>query len=372
MEKILKTKISFGDKYKINNNSMDIIRLFLSILVIYGHTFPILYGPSLVSPSGKMDFLATFSNNQIGSGTVAVYIFFILSGFLISQSMLNSNSCSEYLIKRGLRLLPAYFCSLIMSTLILGPIVSNYKYIDYIKTGDPFKYIIHNITFGIFGFHYSLVDVYSNNPFPSSINASMWTLPYEVACYLMILLFAVFGILSKKERFLAIFIISLLFAYYSFKSGNIPIVVDDTYWLLGANHIKPLIELGGFFMSGTCIYIFRDKIPFSKWIFISLMLLLLFFMKIGYFKYGLLFFLPYITMYLSILPSKIDLRKFGDFSYGSYIYAFPIQQFLINILPIKLSFIWFFVISTIAILIVAIISWYLIEKPFLHLKRKLS
>lgn len=350
---------------------MDLIRLVMAIIVIYGHTFPVLYGPSLKSPSGKYDFLAMFTNHQMGSGTVAVYMFFIISGFLITQSIISSKNNSEYLLKRSLRILPAFACSLFLSNFIIGPIVTKLSLWDYLQTVDPYRYFFQNITFGFFGFYYSLNDVFSSNPFPSSINASMWTLPHEVACYLLIMLLSSFNFLKVRKYMVFVFILSSLFVYYNIRFGYTPMKLNDNFWILGNTNFPSFITLGFYFLAGSLIYLYKDKIICNKSTFFTMLVILLFTARFGFFKYSLLICLPYVTMYISMLKSPVNLRKIGDFSYGAYIYAFPVQQFMVYYLGNKLSFIPFFLLSTFCILCVSAVSWHLIEKPILNFKKKL-
>lgn len=364
-------KLTFDSKYNHNSNSMDIIRLFLAIVVIYGHTFPVLYGPSLRSPTGKFDMLAMFSNNQMGSGTVAVYMFFIISGFLITQSLSNSGSYVEYITKRALRILPALFFSLVLAIFVIGSIVTNLSASEYFQSSDPYLYFANNLFFGIFGFHYSLNDVFSTNPFPSSINASMWTLPHEVACYLLILLFSFFNFFRKRELMAFIFVVSSIIVYYNVRFGYTPIKVSDNFWVFGTANLSRFIVLSFYFLAGSIIYLYKDKIVYKKSVFFILLVILLLTARFGYFKYSLLICLPYVTMFIGMIKPFVDLRKIGDFSYGAYIYAFPIQQLLVYYLGNKLSFIPFLLLSTFCILCVSVISWYFIEKPALSLKKRL-
>ena len=370
-EKMGKRSITFEEKYNYKNNSMDIIRLILAIVVIYGHTFPVLYGPGLASPSGKYDFLAMFSKNQIGSGTVMVYMFFIISGFLITQSLINSKSISEYFIKRAMRIIPPLFLSLALSMFVFGAIVTKLSLLDYLRNpANPFAYLFYNLTFGIFGFHYSVADVYCTNPLSGSINASMWTLPFEVACYILIAIMSINNVFKKRERVIYIYIIFLILAYYNLKFGYLPFKLNDNFWLLGSNQLGSLIVFGYYFMSGSLIFCYKDKIKYSWKIFVPFILLLLFTMRFGYLKYIMLVLLPYLTMYLSCLKPIINIKKIGDFSYGSYIYAFPIQQFLEYYLGNKLGFVQFFILSIFCTLCVAVPSWYFMEKPILKMKTK--
>lgn len=250
-----KKYITFQEKYDREGNSMDILRLFLAITVIYGHTFPVLYGAKLISPTGNFDILAMFSKNQVGSGTIAVYMFFIISGFLITQSIINSKNIFEYIIKRILRLMPALFGSLFFTVFVIGIISTDLSLTNYFyNIGNPIKYFLSNLSFGIFGFYYSLADVFSTNPLPGSINASMWTLPFEVAFYLLIILFSINNFFKKKQRIIYAYIVSLILVYYKIRFGYIPSTLNDNFWIISANQIGGFITLGYYFIAGSLIY----------------------------------------------------------------------------------------------------------------------
>lgn len=373
MQQLLKTteNITISEKYDYKHNSFDILRVILALIVIYGHTYAVLYGVNAVSPEGNAEIFAVFSKGQMGSGSIAVYMFFIISGFLITQSMIRSKSIIKYLLKRMLRIMPALFCSLMLSVFVIGLIITKFSLADYFNNvNNPFKYLFCNLTFGIFGFYYSLADVFSTNPFPNSINASIWTLPNELACYLIVILFYINNYFKKRERVIYVYLISLVLVYYYIRFGYIPISVNDNFWLLSSNYLGGVINVSYFFIAGSLMYCYKDKIKYNKNLFVVFTLCLLITTRMGYLKYSLLLCLPYVTIFVCMLKPCIDLKKIGDFSYGLYIYAFPIQQFLAYYLRDRFTFIPFFIFSTLCILCVSIISWFLVEKPALNLKNK--
>ena len=124
------------------------------------------------------------------------------------------------------------------------------------------------------------------------------------------------------------------------------------------------------FFVGATIYAWKDKIYLSSSLMFILTFLLLFsaFNKDSfYITYYLT--LPYITLYLAYVPSG-QIRKFnkyGDYSYGIYIYAFPIQQSLAQIIP-KISVSLMTLLTFILTIILAALSWHLIENRFLKFK----
>lgn len=147
MQQLLKTteNITISEKYDYKHNSFDILRVILALIVIYGHTYAVLYGVNAVSPEGNAEIFAVFSKGQMGSGSIAVYMFFIISGFLITQSMIRSKSIIKYLLKRMLRIMPALFCSLMLSVFVIGLIITKFSLADYFNNvNNPFKYLFCN------------------------------------------------------------------------------------------------------------------------------------------------------------------------------------------------------------------------------------
>ncbi len=308
----------------------------------------------------------------MGSGTLAVYMFFVISGFLITQSMVNSKSYMDYIVKRFLRIMPALFCCLVLSAFIISPIVSKLSFSDYLNHEvNPSSYFVKNLVFGIFGFYYVIADVFSTNPFPSSINASLWTLPNELACYTLVVILSVFAFFKNRRGLLLFYFISLLLVYWNMQFGSIPIPdKNDHWWMLGVNYIGGFMKLSCYFIAGSVLYCYRDKITSHIGIFVVLAVILVIAANLKCLDYALLICLPYMTISICFLKPVVNLRKIGDFSYGIYIYAFPIQQFFAFYLSDKMTFIPFLAITTLCVVGVSAISWHFVEKPALSLKKK--
>ena len=81
-------------------------------------------------------------------------------------------------------------------------------------------------------------------------------------------------------------------------------------------------------------------------------------------------FIPYIVFYLAYIP-KGRIRKFntiGDYSYGIYIYAFPVQQSIIALFPYVKVY-QMVILSLIVTLFLAYLSWQLVEEKAVDLKK---
>ena len=92
-----------------------------------------------------------------------------------------------------------------------------------------------------------------------------------------------------------------------------------------------------------------------------------------YFK-GLMFTLPtfgsYVVFYLafSLHFRMYRWARFGDFSYGVYLYAWPVQQMLLLYFEPSMNVWNLFSLATLISVFLAVLSWNIVEKPALSLK----
>ncbi|MBT2763309.1 acyltransferase [Paenibacillus sp. ISL-20] len=352
--------------YNQKDNFFDLLRFVLAIAVIFSHSFILLKGQS----NGE-DPLTSISNNQISMGTLAVNCFFVVSGFLIMQSLTSNSSYIKYFLNRFLRIFPAFFTSLFLVSIIIGPLISSFSIKDYfaINNSGPLEFIFKNMSFNIFGYSWTVRDAFVNNPFPGSANGSMWTLKHEFALYLILPLLNYFLIVKFRKLFLimtfVLTLLSIVNILYDYKLLNL---VGDYYWVLSINEYTNFIRLAPYFMIGSLLYLYRDRVVISHRLIILCLILIIVGFKAGLLNIVLMFTIPYILIAVSVSIKFSVFRKYGDFSYGMYIYAFPIQQLLSYLWGDWLNVPSFFVLSTSITLITAIISWHFIEKRAMKLK----
>lgn len=339
-----------------NANNFDFLRVFAALLVVYSHSFPLGLGIS--------DPLGTFTG-WISYGQLAVWIFFIISGFLITKSFVQSKSMMSYFTKRILRIHPGLLVSLLFGIFIIGPIVTNLPLCLYFTNISTYEYIE---SLSLLLMKYELPGVFENNHFPFSVNGSIWTLQFEFLMYIFVAILGCLNLFKKRIYiiviyFLVLFLYAYLFVFY-------PSSLSDFY-------LRNLLQLFITFSAGMLCYLYTDKIRYNAKFF--LLFIILFFIPIIFPRmyFSSLFFiplfcLPYITFYLAFLPIKKlnDFGKNGDFSYGIYIYAFPIQQTIAHFYP-KASAMSMFLLSIILVLPLAWFSWHFVESKALKLKNKL-
>ena len=140
---------------------------------------------------------------------------------------------------------------------------------------------------------------------------------------------------------------------------------------LESDILRKVTRLGMFFFLGSALYLYRKLLPWNWKIALALLSLSLISARTEWWFLVHVLTLPYLTIYLAHLkiPRLSGFGRYGDFSYGIYIFSFPVQQLMMHWLDPHLSLPAFMAISLVASIAIAAVSWYLIESPALRLKR---
>jgi len=217
---------------------------------------------------------------------------------------------------------------------------------------------------GIMNLHPSSIgEALRDNPQPSGINGSLWSLPYECVCYLVLALLGAVGVL-RRGRFGLVILYGVLWALYAFSC------LDAEYFreCFPSPWIPPIVMLALYFSAGSVCYLYRESIPASKILFAASILLLAAGLTFGSFALVAPIAMSYASMCLAFW---LPIRRFdawGDFSYGTYIYAFPVQQGL-ALLGVHKNGLTAFLASTVLItLLLAALSYHCVEGPSLRWK----
>ena len=336
------------------NNNFDFLRLLAAIFVIIGHSSDVLFNKPLAPDPSK--WLFGFSMQSLG-----VLIFFIISGYLVTASFERKKSWTGFFAGRVLRIFPAVIVVVFLSVFILGPALTTLNLTDYFSHTLTKQYL-QNIS--LYRMYYYLPGVFEGNPIGTSVNASLWTLPYEFTCYLYIGLAGLSTLFSGKWVSLGTFI--CYFAIYLCFESSVNAIVIPIIGIDFKTFFVPFL----YFLSGSLCYKFRDALSFNmKGLVVCIASIIMF--KAGWMHQQ--FLIPVITyLVLAIAFSPfINLHqtaKYGDFSYGLYLYAFPVQQLLVYFLPVNPGLAGMIVLSTACTFPFALFSWQLIEKRALKLK----
>lgn len=293
---------------------------------------------------------------------LAVKGFFVISGFLIFQSLERCSDLADFYWKRILRLFPALSAVLVI-TVILGPFVYE-KDTAYLLNKSVRTYIGNNLS--LYKIQYGISGIFENNPHRSAINGSLWTIAYEFTMYMCIsVLFFI-----RRRKGLVIAVLAVLFLILA----KLDIFDAATLQNSHFNLLDQLvIELGVYFVAGALLASCKVDTIQIKYFDISLMLSVLIMVltiRHPYFAYVRVFVVPIMVISFCLRPmwgiSNIQ-NKIGDLSYGVYIYGFPIQQTFVYFFGLDYLSLMFF--SIILAATCAYFSWHLIEEKALRLKK---
>lgn len=342
-------------------NNFHFLRFLAASLVIVGHVYPL---------NDRPDVIEYGSLGLFPSGHIAVCIFFVISGYLVIQSKLKSSSTFSYLAKRVLRIFPGLFVALLFTAFVIGPLSTSYplsSYFSDIHTYRFFDYLkLYPSNQG------TLPGVFVSNPHTAA-NGSLWTLAYEFTMYIFVIV-AVFLFRSRWHWFLGSFLGFFLFflVFYSHFQGDKPMRLIHL-------NLFHLIDFGIYFVLGMLFYVYQDKIPLQKWgaiLALGAWLGMYPIAQAGYVPLVAItwvryFSIAYLVMYFAFMKGVMnEFGKSGDYSYGIYIYAFPIQQTIVQFLGKDIPPYQQIILAFVFILPLAWLSWHFIEKPALHFKSK--
>lgn len=323
-------------------NNFNLMRLVAAWMVIYGHAHA-------VTGIAGNDGVAWLTQLR-GAGAVAVDMFFVISGFLIAAS-LERNTVRGYLVSRGLRILPALLVCVALTTFVLGPLLTIAA--NYWRQPMTWNYFLVNASLLLSRFH--LPGVFAGHPL-DVVNGSLWTLPNEAKLYLLLLVAWLFGLLAPR-RYTPLWVLAMLGGY----------ALAWHYWPL-PDHIQKYAECTAFFITGTLLWVNRDRIRLWGWGVLAM--LAAFVVLCGTTWSHLPYFglLTYGTLWLG-LRVRLPMIRHTDLSYGLYLYGWPAQQ-LAWMLPAGKTIAGNIVIATVIALACAALSWFLVERPALRLKKR--
>lgn len=311
---------------------------------------------ALVAPEQAAD--AAINWEMLEIGRFAVDVFFIISGFLVTRSVLTQPTLVDYGVARVLRLFPTLVVTCILIAFLLGPLVTTVPLATYFT--DPRTWLYVPVTASLITHAMTLPGVFDSVPVSGVIDSPLWTLCYEAACYLLLAVFALAGGLASRSR--ATVTLALVFLFYLF-------VTFATPWRAESAPIDSTARFVlGFFVGGA-LYIFADKVKLSLGVAVVLALIAVVSYRTPLYEMALRAATVYGVVWFALVPSG-PIRRFnliGDYSYGIYILCFPIQQTLVLLHP-EITPLRLLLVSFPLVLALAILSWHFIEHPSLRQK----
>ncbi|SFU60842.1 Peptidoglycan/LPS O-acetylase OafA/YrhL, contains acyltransferase and SGNH-hydrolase domains [Polaromonas sp. YR568] len=322
------------------NNNLDLFRLLAAGMVIYRHAY------GLVSQGGQKDLVERMLVFDT-AGSLAVKVFFFLSGLVVANSLLQKRDPVDFLVARAFRVWPALIFVVLSTILFIGPLVTDLSLGEYFSSPQIYFYFFENIRLDTV---YGLPGVFANLPHPLVVNGSLWTLQYEVAAYLTLLALFMLGVFKSRLLVVLIFLVVALDPL----TGNKLLFT----WRASNPHIDFLAPCFGM---GVLAAVFKEDIALTFRVVVSLLVLYLLFQTsiLGpYLFYALIFSS---MLYLSAQSWMIKFKPGADVSYGVYLWGFPIQQTMIYFFPHE-GILFNLISSLVLALGFGWLSWTLVEK----------
>ena len=339
-----------------SRNNLDFLRLAFALAVMFSHSYPLLTG------DGDSEPLFALSRHHITLGGISVFSFFVISGMLITRSWLASSTAKSYLSKRIKRIFPAYIVAAIVSIAVVAPIVSfspNHRYLVRLAAQA------------------AVMDppqspwVFSRNAFAGQLDGSLWTIKYEFFCYLFVIAIAGMNLLRWRFGMLLLLGVSCVALFARRLSPHLNerylVFGDFSWWCVFTRE----------FLIGMNIYLWRDRIPLRAGLFFAAIIIAAgsFYVRPYELSESIFGVAEAYAVYFLAFSDWLPFHNFGrwgDFSYGTYLYAWVVQQLLIYYFHDSLSPLGLFATAAPLTLAIAFFSWNLVERPFLRTRRSAS
>lgn len=342
-------------------NSLAFLRLVLAGLVLVDHAFP------LGGFNHGTDPAWAWTGQQESLGGLAVAGFFVVSGFLVCRSYVESRSVLSYLWKRVLRIFPGFWVCLLVTVAVFAPLAylhevgSLHGYLHR-GTDTPGHYVAGNAL--LWMNQYSIDGLLGTNPYPHAWDGSLWTLIYEFKCYLAVGVVGLLGLLRRGR--LGVLVLA---------AGLWGVQLAEKRWPGSVSrHVHlfadpQLVRLSFLFALGAVLYCFADRIPLTAPLAAAALVVFVVGMRADlYAEVGQVAW-AYLLFWLAVRLPVRRADRFGDFSYGLYIYAFPVEQLAAEHQLQRWGLPVYVAVTLGVSLALAAASWHLVEHPCLRLKR---
>ncbi|MDA8355323.1 MAG: acyltransferase [Actinomycetota bacterium] len=362
-------RLAIGATFQVHRNSLNFLRLVLALAVVFSHAITIgLFG----------------SENFLGKttlGTLAVYGFFGISGYLIAGSA-ERNHVGRYLWQRVLRIFPAFWTCMFVTAFVFGTVVwyhanpllaSRCGVSCYLsEPGGPVGYFLRNLW--IQAPQSTIAHTLPLGYFRPVWNGSVWTLYFECMCYVLLAVLSVAGLLRHR---LAVALLAATIWLTEIVITSVP--QFNQHFSPSDNwDAMKLLTFVPVFLGGSLLYLYRDRVPDSGLLALACALAFLSGLVLPLGNSTPAFtltstdltsvFLAYPLLWLGIHLPLHQVGARNDYSYGVYIYAFPVQQLLVNWGANRWGYWPYAFLSVAAVAPVAAASWWVVERHALRLK----
>jgi peptidoglycan/LPS O-acetylase OafA/YrhL len=339
------------------DNNFNLIRFLAAALVLYSHAWPL-----TGTPGEPLEKLAGFS-----LGHLAVDVFFVVSGFLVTGSLLGRGRLGAFLRARALRIFPALLVSSVLAAFAIGALQTHLPLAAYFRAPGTWAFAAQDATCWPWPIVYGLPGVFAHVPYPNVVNGSLWSLPFELDMYAALALAGLLAFAGPRllsERWLRAGVLAVAAIAILAYTGN-------EVWNYAPGFTKRQgIRLSALFATGASFHVLRERIRLSAPGIVAALVGLAVALLRGHAWMALYpVSLEYAVLWLAFVPAGFlrGYNALGDYSYGFYLWAFPVQQCVMAWRPgtSRLALTALAIPPTLAL---AVLSWHLLESPMLALK----
>jgi peptidoglycan/LPS O-acetylase OafA/YrhL len=344
---------TLGEAYACGGDNFLLLRFIAAAMVMYGHSYGFCGMPN------HGDILARSGlGHGIYSGSIAVGMFFAISGFLVCGSYVKRADLEVFLRARALRILPAFVVCVLLCALVLGVLFTTLPLTAYWFEPGTRYYIWTNLQLGG-TMVWNLPGVFVHNFLPNAVNGSLWTLPAEVRMYAWVAILGALGILGQRGlanlAFIALLVFGILWP------EHLPLVLHLSH-----------VPLAGMFLAGAFFFVNRDSIPLGTLPMFALLAVAVAARHSFLFPYLYGAGMAYFCFWFAYVPNLHWYNRCGDYSYGVYLWGYPVQQAVSATIGVPVHPWVNLAISLPIACALAAASWHLIEKPALRWKTRLN
>lgn len=337
------------------DNNFNLIRITAALAVLITHSFVLCGGFGTTEPLAETLGMTL--------GVISVDAFFLISGFLVTASILKRQSVIDFVWARVLRIFPALIVMVSLTVFLLGPLLTTQTLSAYFGSEETWIYFIKCSTL-IANVEFTLPGVFENNPFRSGVNGSLWTMPTELRLYITLAVLWLLLQFTPSTR-------PTLFKKLVTALAIITCIGTLTLHFAIPLHEKSTIRQSFMFFTGATFYIFKERITLSPRLFFGALAVMAIAIAVDKeaFYIAYLFSIGYVLFFIAFIPGGAirAYNRLGDYSYGVYIYAFPVQQILIEQIP-GISVLQMTLLAIAITLGLAFLSWHYLERFALQLK----
>jgi len=330
-----------------HDNNLNLLRVVAAAMVLVSHSFVLATGQPSAEP-----WQATLGTTP---GGLAVDVFFAVSGFLVAGSLERSGGLRRFAAARALRIYPALWAALVLTALVVGLWFTQLAAGDFLRNPQTWRWLGKNAV--MLTGEGPLPQAFAQVPFAGAVNGSLWTLRWELRLY-VVLAAAWWLVRALAPRWPALTFRRVVAATaLAFTLANVAAHLAGR-WI-------DFVELAAMFFQGAALWTLRGRVAIGRGTLAALVVAGVLAAAVAPTAFLVVnaLCLPWLALHLAYLgpPALRAYNRLGDYSYGVYIFAFPVQQVVMTLHP-GLDPLGLTAWAALPTLALAVASWHLVEE----------